>query len=448
VLHACGFASRLRPVSIAVALVVSILGCRGAPPSSPPNVLLVVVDALRADHLGAYGYSRPTSPNFDALARAGVLYTRAHAPTSWTNPSVAALFSGERPRVLEPGAAQYIPAEVTTLAEAFQAAGYRTGAVVGNLFLAPDLGFAQGFDDYTPAAPWVHGIDDAAKQPAERLNALGLTWLETAVRDPSRPWFLYVHYMDPHWPYVPPLETARRFWRAGDIDVAAAMQPLNRRVRQEATLSATEVAQSVDLYDGAIAHFDAQLGELLAALRQRGALAHTVVCVTADHGEEFADHGGFRHARTLYEEVLHIPLAIAGSGRVARVDTPVQNAQIGATLLALAGVSASGFAGRGLDSGDVPAALLAELTPWAGAVHRQALLRGDDKLIVTVDGRRLLFDLRADPGEAHDVAAARPRLVDELGAALAGSAASRPSGVPATPNAAVRERMRALGYDF
>ncbi len=439
------------PLAIVVHCALLVVGCRSTSAPRHPNVLLIVADALRADHLSAYGYPRPTSPNFDALAATGVLYLQAHTTTSWTNPSVASLFTGQRPRVLRAGAPEYIAADATTLAEAFHTAGYRTGAMVGNLFLAPEAGFAQGFDDYVPAAPWMRGPTEVVKQPAERLNALARAWLHTAPAGDARPWFLYVHYMDPHWPYEPPPETAQPFWRSADTPMATAMRPLNKKLREhDSDLTAREIEQSIDLYDGAIAHFDAHVAALLAELKQSGQLANTIVCITADHGEEFGDHGGFRHARTLYEEMLHVPLLIIGAGAVARVDRLVQTTQIGRTLLDAAGVPAAGFAGGSLDAehaADSDGAWLAELAPWAGAIHQQALLRGSDKLIVTADAQRLLFNLREDPGERQNRSAEHPELVVQLGELLGQVAAHRQEPTN-PPDPGLRERMRALGYDF
>jgi arylsulfatase A-like enzyme len=426
--------------------------CRSAPP--PPNVLLIVVDTLRADHLGAYGYTRPTSSVFDTLATRGTLFLRAHSTTSWTDPAVESLLTGEWPRVLQPGASAYIAPGAPTLAAAFRSGGYRTGAIVANPFLAPQHGFAQGFDDYRPVSEWAAGVGEISKSPAEEVNARALEWLDHAPPGAARPWFLYLHYMDPHWPYTPPLDTARQFWRSDDTDPSADMMPLNRKLRERgAELSDAEVSRSVDLYDAAIAHFDAQLGNLMKALGRRGDLSRTWICITADHGEEFGDHGGFRHARTLYEEVLHIPLLIlppdGGHGR--RGDRLVQITQIGRTLLDAAGVAAGQFPGRALElppgSAREPDILMAGLAPWRDGVHRRAVLRGQDKLIVTADEQRLLFDLARDPGEQHSTTAVRAETVAEL--ERAGARPATASAEPVlTPEPGLRERMRALGYDF
>jgi arylsulfatase A-like enzyme len=442
------------PLSVFCVLcsVFFFFACRSA---APPNVLLIVVDTLRADHLGAYGYTRPTSSVFDTLATRGTLFLRAHSTTSWTDPAVESLLTGEWPRVLQPGATEYIAAGAPTLAGAFRSGGYRTGAIIANPFLAPQHGFAQGFDDYRPISGWAAGLGEISKSPAEEVNARALEWLEHAPPGAARPWFLYLHYMDPHWPYTPPADTARQFWRSADTDPSADMMPLNRKLRERgAELSDAEVSRSVDLYDAAVAHFDAELGNLMKALGRRGDLSRTWICITADHGEEFGDHGGFRHARTLYEEVLHIPLLILppDGGRGQRGDRLVQITQIGRTLLDAAGVAPGQFPGSALEavsgSAREPDVFMAGLAPWPGGVHRRAVLRGHDKLIVTADEQHLLFDLASDPGEQHSTSAVRPETVAELERVVARSAAAGPQQPALTPEPGLRERMRALGYDF
>lgn len=454
-------ASRWRVGALALTLAAAgaawSIGCHSAPAADPPNVLLVLVDTLRADHLGAYGYQRPTSPTFDALATRGVLFTRTYSTTSWTNPAIASLFSGERPRVLQPGAPEFIAPQTRTLAQAFHDRGYRTGAIIANPVLPPDLGFAQGFDGYVPVSGWTHSISERPKEPAERANAAALNWLAQSSAGQSRPWFLYLHYMDAHWPYEPPVETARRFWRSTDGPPEAAAVAINTRVGdRRAGVSPAEAQRIVDLYDASVAHFDGQLGRLFSTLEQRGQLSNTIICIAADHGEELGDHGGVQHARTLFEEVLHIPLLIVSPGtpRPERVDRVVQITDVGRTLLDLAGLHDSALPGRSLLSAPQAAAtdtlLLAELMPGfgTGTLHEYALLHGTMKLIVTPSGQQLLFDLGQDPGEQHSAAAERPELLAQLTNELAPLAVPHERRVLSPPDAATRERLRALGYDL
>jgi len=428
------------------------LGCR-SPAPSPPNVLLILIDTLRADHLGAYGYTRPTSPTFDALAARGVLFTRAHSTTSWTNPAIESLFTGQHPRVLQPGAAEFIAPNSRTLAQAFRESGYRTAAIIANPVLPPDLGFAQGFDSYAPVSGWVYGLSKRPKEPAEHVNAAALQWLQQS--SDTRPWFLYLHYMDPHYPYEAPADVLRRFWRSEGVDPSTALQPLNAIVRaRRSPPSPTQIPQIVDLYDAAVAHVDAQVGELLSRLQADGRLTNTIVCLMADHGEELGDHGGLQHARTLYEEVLRIPLLIVPPAGHAseRIERLVQITGVGRTLLDLAGLGDRDFPGRALAGGRAAAAdgaVFAELLPGflLGTQHHYALLRDATKLVVTADGESLLFDLAADPAERQSVAAAAPERVAELKQQLAQAAQPEPAPALRTPDAATRERLRALGYE-
>jgi len=442
-------------IAVTAGLLPSLAGCSRDPPAQRPNVLLIVIDALRADHLGVYGYARPTSPTLEGVARHATLFVRAHSATSWTNPSVESLFTGEHPRILKPGAAQFIPPDTRTLAAAFLEGGYRTGAIIANPVLAPSIGMAQGFEAYLPVSGWVQGWSKRPKEPAELVNDAAVHWLRDAPQ-PSRPWFLYLHYMDTHWPYTPPVTTAQRFWRSGEADIPAMMQAVNARVgERQGGLTADEARQATDLYDAAIAHVDAQLGQLFATLETAGQLANTIICITADHGEELGDHGGVRHARTLYEEVLHIPLLIvtprtAGAERIAHL---VQLSDVGRTLLDLAGLSSSKFPGRSLLRADqaVPAAdsAFAELDPGflTGALHHYALLEGTQKLIVTAEGHDQLFDLARDPGEQHEQPGGQA-LLPILQTRLAALAAARLPQPASTPDETTRERLRALGYEF
>lgn len=444
---------RATTAAAAVCFVVACAGCHRTP-SPQLNVLVVLVDALRADHLGAYGYARPTSPAFDALAKRGVLFTQAHSVTSWTNPAVESLFTGQPPRVLQPGAPQFIAPEVQTLARSFREQGYRTGAIVANPVLPPALGFAEGFDSYVGVSGWQHSLAPHPKEPAERVNEAVHAWFAQPAT--AAPWFLYVHYMDTHWPYAPPLETVRRFWRSADGALPEAMTAINTRVGQRPSdLAASEAQPLADLYDAAIAHLDGQLGQLLSALESEGRLSNTLLCITADHGEELGDHGGVQHARTLFEEVLHVPLLIVvpGVSAGARVDRLVQITDVGRTLLDAAGIERAGLPGRPLlpsqrAADEEPA--FAELMPGflTGAIHQYALINGAMKLIVPPGGSPLLFDLQHDPGEMHDAAGDHQSLVAKLSQAVQRRAVPRERQVVGTPDAATRERLRSLGYDF
>lgn len=445
-----------------VALAPVSAGAAGAPPR--PNILLILIDTLRADHLGAYGYSRPTSPFLDQLAARGTVFTRAYSTTSWTQPAIASLFTGSPPAIMAPRSRRYIVPRAATLASALQAGGYRTAGFVANPFVHRGAGFAQGFEEY---ASWRltqrAGEPDDAKAPAAWVNEHASRWLASPGRGDA-PWLLYLHYMEPHLPYAPAEPVARRFWRDRALDVAATVAELTRKLRAyhdngKTEFPPREVAAMIDLYDGAIAEVDAAIADLFRHLDAE-VRARTIVCVTADHGEEFADHGRFLHAHSLYEELIRVPLILVSPGGgmgTGRIDHVVEISDVAPTLLDLAGVAPPpGFSGRSLrgPTGGGGGAAVAALAPFAQTVHRQALVGEQYKLVLPMEGDEpLLFDLRDDPGERRNRAMADGArtavLRDELARRTSAPAVQVAEPPPTVmPDAPLRERLRALGYDF
>jgi arylsulfatase A-like enzyme len=292
------------------------------------NVLIYVVDALRADHLGCYGYTRPTSPNFDALAAdpLAVRFTQAFSPSTWTKPVAASLLSGCYPpahgvRTRNDLFIRNVP----RLPELLQSAGYRTAAVstIGNVSSA--LGFGIGFDRFvdlykdpllanrrevsnTGAWKLYFEEDVTVVLPlAEDVNAMALAWLDEPQVQPASsraPWFLFLWVLDPHDPYFPPPGFDR--WHdpsyAGKIDGSSESI---RRVRTQA-----DVQRLIDLYDGEIAYADDQFGRLVAQLKARGLYDDTLVVVAGDHGEAFGDHDDFVHGHLAYDEIMHVPFIL------------------------------------------------------------------------------------------------------------------------------------------
>jgi len=327
-------------------------------PAAPPeaaNVLVVVIDTLRADHLSTYGYARPTSPNLTRLAAQGVLFENAMAPSSWTLPSHASMLTGRFPH--EHGA-QFIDSTLTlqypTVGEAFQRLGYRTaGFSASTFFFSRRTGLGRGFmhfeDDFeSPASAFPQTYygerlekvlyrlhiahDRIGRRTARQINQHALRWIAS---DPGHPFFAFLNYYDVHDPYLPPDPYLHRFTKlthpAGPIPLAwdwfVNLTPEQRQ-------------GEMDAYDGAIEFADLELNELFRELARRGLDKNTLVVITSDHGEAFNEHGLMDHMNALYRELIHVPLIFWMPGKMpagVRIAVPVSTASLPATLLTMAG---------------------------------------------------------------------------------------------------------------
>jgi len=308
----------------------------------------------------------------------------------------------------------------------FRRAGYTTAGFVSNLYVNAIFGFAQGFDHYDDTHEDYLLADGETKRRAEVTNKLVFDWLEKGIEEP---FFLVVHYNDPHWPYQPPPPYGERF-------VAEYDGPLTPTTTREIVVTHREVpppisdqdlAYIIGLYDGEIQYMDAHLGRLLEALEELPKQRELVTVLTADHGEEFLDHGAFNHGYTLYEEQTSVPFMVSAPARFAphRVSQQVGLIDAAPTLLEMAGIDIEDtrFQGRSL----VPlmtGARLEDLDAFSEAtnVGRQSAIRsaGSLKLIHSlIDPKWLLFDLEKDPGEQHNVSAQRTEELQELAARIA-----------------------------
>jgi arylsulfatase A-like enzyme len=431
------------------------------PPSRPPlaatsrpNVVLYVVDTQRADYLGAYGHAAPTSPRLDAFARDSVLFEDAWAQASWTRSAMASVLTGlhvqghgvdREDRVLS--------ASAHTLAEALRAGGYRTGAFVANHLLGGRFGFDQGFDAWNPVTPSLYGA------PAADLVRAALGWVDSG----PRPFFLYVHTMEPHAPYTPSEEDLRPFAAEGyrgPTDTRALL-----RLGQLGTLDPAGLAFLRSRYQGEVRQNDRAFGGLLDGLRSRGLTEATAVVFTADHGEEFLEHGGTEHAKTLYQELVRVPLVVrvpAAPRRGARERAPAQQIDLMPTILGLAGLPAGPLPGRDLTAhlaGEPPrdpAPILFSEERFA-VVDKLSVRAGDLKLIFNNDGPALwragshleLYDLARDPGEKVNLVEKRPIAAAFLQRRLAAFRNAQPRAGAAESvslSSAEKEQLRALGY--
>ncbi len=408
-----------------------------------PNVLVVVVDALRADHLTCYGYARPTSPNIDRLARSGVVLERAFSTAPYTLPSHASMLTGRYPHehgVEWTAARAMLTCPYPTLGEALQARGYRTAGFSANTFwFTRELGFGRGFsrfeDVFHSAEDRVLrtfvgrvfesvvlrrlGWDDIpARKRAPETNRSVLSWID---RDRGRPFFAFINYMDVHDPYRPPEPFRSRFSPG-----SSPGGTINWRIgRDDPPLTPQQLQSEIDAYDGAIAFADHHLGQLLAALEDRGLGNDTLVVVTSDHGEAFGEHGMLLHGHSLYREEIHVPLIVSYPGRVPageRFSEPVTNAAIPATVLSLQPApDHTTFPGPSLASlwqGPTSAPgrpLLSELGQRDWVMEKFPVRHGWMRSLIDPDWHYIqhqtlpggLYDLQADPRE-QDNQADRP----------------------------------------
>ncbi len=410
------------------------------------NVVLYLVDALRADRLGAYGCRRPTSPALDAFAGRATLFAHAYAQSSWTRPAVATLLTGLRPEVHGVNTRRdRLGDEVPYLPEVLQAAGYETAAVVANPNVGAELGFGRGFGTFQ-LLPW-------DRRRSEELNREAEAWLDR--RDPGRPFLLYLHTVDPHLPYDPPAEERARFAprAAGpDLGSTAMVGTLAARELEDEGRFAEPLR---DLYDAEVAANDRSFGRLLAALEKRSLLADTMVVFVADHGEEFHEHGGWIHGRTLYEEVLHIPLVIELPGQrdPRRVAAAVGEMDLVPTILEVLGLPPlAGLDGRSLlgdlpEDRPIPAFLDVDEWRAVGVVRGGLAALRHCRLGGCTEQE--LYDLTADPGETQDLGGRWPvraaTLISEARAAvLARRGRYHAGGVELSPE--MRRHLQALGY--
>jgi arylsulfatase A-like enzyme len=410
---------------------------------SRPNVLLYLVDTLRRDRLGCYGYSRGVSPNIDAFAAESTLFLNTVGQSSWTKPSVASILSGIWPLALGTISwKQKLPEEVETLAESLQGAGYRTAAFVTNPNVVKAFGFDQGFDDFTRKL----------KRPSDVVNEMVLEWLDQRTAD--APFFLYVHTMDPHAPYSPPEPFRQRF--APRADAMPSWSP-----RWKWPLEVLPFFQ--DLYDGEVAFNDNSFGNLLQDLESRGLYDETLILFVSDHGEEFKEHGRWRHGANLHAETLNFPLIIRFPGQQEgmRVEELAQHIDLMPTVLdylglpipeavegrSLSTVTRTGSSHRGSRTERAYSHL-----QLGGKPRHLSIVDGPWKLIRTERPRgisTLLYNWKEDPQERVDLVGEFPVRATVLAALLDRKSTQSQILVAeeeGEPDEETLDALRALGY--
>lgn len=450
------------------------LGACSRSPDERPNLLLITLDTTRPDHLGLYGYEKPTSPNLDRLAEESVVYDHAYATSSWTLASHASLFTGLWP---QQHGAQSVPEgqnrelgygvrslddSFTTLAETLRGRGYRTAAVIAGPALRSELGVAQGFeifdDEFSSQLALFNGrrAEPVIDRALELIESFG-----------NQPWFLFINVFDPHAPYRPPPPHDGGLPQAGEaaglgarvkkgIVARAAREEAWRPVADLDSETAEFFGRQLAGYDAEIRYMDLHLGRLFESVRADDAGRGTVLAITADHGESFGEHFLFSHGAHLYEDNVRVPLLIRyPRGRGAgRVGTPVQNHRLFDALVAAAGGNATPTA-----FDDSPQPIVLEVrqsdanTRILGeffARNLRAIVAPPYKLIESSSGKKELFRLDTDPGELADLSESEAATVERLSEQLAEIAAEYPPLYREESRAGLRdetaESLRALGY--
>ncbi len=431
-----------------------VIGSPWIGPSSKPNIIVINIDTLRADHLETYGSQWPTSPHISKLARESTVFDHCYSHASWTPPSVASLFTSLYPSQHGSLGKDRIPLPEgnLTMAETFAKAGYFTAAFSSSPFVHPDFGFAQGFR--------VFGFED--HENAARLTGMVEKWL---AERPAGPFFLYVMYFDPHFPYVPP-QQYRDMFRKGRDGKPLWQDERVPAIKSLFGLSAEIGRESYNFlhgsYRGEIAFTDDKLGMLIRSLRKAGLLENSVLVLTSDHGEEFLEHGGFGHGNTLYEEQLHVPLLIRLPGGLhggRRVKSVVRQVDIFPTLLDFANMEHP----RPMEGKSFYAALLgnkpiSDRQAYATSMHlldenrkMTSLRQGKHKLILYENpGGELLFNLDEDPAELCNLARKEPEQLGSMIEALQSLEKNMAPPVEEASGASSPERTRnmlkSLGY--
>ena len=453
-----------------------------------PNLLVVVLDCTRADHLSCYGYGRETSPFLDSLAGRGTRFANMVSSAPWTLPSHASLFTATYSA--SHGATdehRYLSARFPTLAELLAAAGYETAAFCANPWVSPETGFGRGFSHFFTNRPrhfaarpvvvarkafdLLRGRRDSG---SFRTNRAVARWLGHV--DPARPFFAFVHYNETHLKFHPPAAFRRPFLEPSDSRsrIRGLNQDCNAFIAGEVEMTEDDFRLLTALYDGELRFADSRLRELSAVLDEAGRLEDTVVVVTADHGENLGEHGLMSHKFCVYETLLRVPLIIAGPGVPAgKVSSElVQNIDIAPTLAGMAGASGglSPFSkglplieGGRLGSGH-PYVFAERYRPNLSAfkrrfpgfdatlvdVRKRSVSDGRSKLIWHSDSRHEYYDLVEDPAETENLYGERPagagRLAQVLDQWLAEVHGDHEGEAQADFDELARRQLQGLGY--
>jgi arylsulfatase A-like enzyme len=463
------------------AIIASTAPVTPADPSRP-NVILLTMDTVRADHLSLYGYVRDTTPNLAVLAQSATVYSHPVAASNQTLISHAAIFTGvygswNGARYAE--SQTPISRRYPTMAELLEAQGYATAAFAANsAYLTPYFGVNRGFEVFevpdalnalVPQKKYClrYGVRkvldlfidtaefDLEFVRSEEINRAAFRWLDRT-RSASRPFFLFLNYMDAHGPYIPPAPFKSHF--AGHDRSLDRAQQLEAMVQNPNIERGRGLAHFLSQYDGGIAYIDSQIGVLIAWLKDRGMYDNTLIVITGDHGEGLGEHDLWGHGTTTFENVVYVPLLVKypRQTEARRLDESAGHIDILPTVLDVTGVPSPGLLqGRSLRSSEASRLLLSEAFPSFHNVGgrrpdytERALFEQRFKFVGTSHGARALYDLSADPSETRDICetesarcAAMQLQLDQWVRAIP------PSSLPRTKlDSRSLERLRALGY--
>ena len=409
------------------------------PRPKSPNVLLIILDTVRAKNLSLYGYPRSTSLQLEKLAKDAVVFNQAVATASWTLPSHASMFTGRFPHELSVSWNSGLDRTYPTLAEILNANGYSTAGFVSNIwYCSRESGLNRGFDHYedfnvslgqilnssslvrTPASDedlrrMIRWYNELGRKPAPDMNADFLRWLTN--RDRSRPYFAFINFFDAHAPYLPP--------QPYDTLLGPRITLENPRLQVGWKWSPQQIQGEMNAYDGAIAYLDNQIGRLYDSLQNLGELENTLVIIASDHGEEFLEHGFVSHGYSLYWTSLHVLLMLSYPGRLPAGlmnNEAVSLRDLPATILDLVGLqNQDQFPGKSLSrfweksagsSAPVKSALLSEVGFTPGYPRWYPISRGDIKSLIferfhyikNGDDSEELYDIETDALEKNNLA--------------------------------------------
>jgi arylsulfatase A-like enzyme len=419
---------------LAAGLSLVAAGCGGGGDGERPNIVLISIDTMRPDFLGCYGRERETSPAIDALAAGGTVFEDVTAASPWTLPSHATMLTGQYPSTHGSKDHEFALTN-ETLATWLTKAGYQTMAVVNSHNVGQETyGLMRGYEK--PRKFWEFEMEIVDGKPgenilnrADRITRRAIKYVEA--RDPSQPFFLFLHFYDVHTDFTPDPKWEREWVTPYSGQASWRTSELIRLRGRKAQLNAADIRYLEEMYEAEIRTFDDKLATFFDFLETSGLAETTVVAITSDHGEEYFEHGSLLHGRTMYQELLAIPLILRGPGVPAgtRVDWPAHLIDVAPTLYSLAGVAPP----PDMDGLDLSLAwrdpgALPEARFLFGEADHNNVVDGRDvsdiKRMVRLNDKKLLFDrvtglvelydLGEDPGELNDLSAQEPETVEFL----------------------------------